>query len=238
MENKTSKYFKYAIGEIILVVIGILIALQINNWNENRIQKAKVNNYLKSMVIDLNRDTSAFTKTIKNFNEQVETNSKIFTDKNYKEQSIDSIILIISSYFETYQIVDQTYQKIKNSGLSDEFGSKALNDAINNYYSGVTTMYNTFSSYDRESSTKDDTFWSLTNEYEINLPYGSNKINLPFSENETVRKEAFINKIESNMGRNKLRNNIYRKNIGIDFVQQTQKKANELITLIEEELKD
>lgn len=40
-ENKTSKYFKYAIGEIVLVVIGILIALQINNWNENR--KAKEN---------------------------------------------------------------------------------------------------------------------------------------------------------------------------------------------------
>jgi hypothetical protein len=36
MENKTGKYFKYAIGEIILVVIGILIALSINNWNENR----------------------------------------------------------------------------------------------------------------------------------------------------------------------------------------------------------
>ncbi|WP_228850953.1 DUF6090 family protein [Aegicerativicinus sediminis] len=36
MENKTSKYLKYAIGEIILVVIGILIALQINNWNEDR----------------------------------------------------------------------------------------------------------------------------------------------------------------------------------------------------------
>ena len=36
MENKTSKYFKYAIGEIILVVFGILIALQINNWNEDR----------------------------------------------------------------------------------------------------------------------------------------------------------------------------------------------------------
>ena len=36
MENKTSKYFKYAVGEIILVVIGILIALQINNWNEIR----------------------------------------------------------------------------------------------------------------------------------------------------------------------------------------------------------
>ena len=35
-EGKTSKYLKYAIGEIVLVVIGILIALQINNWNEHR----------------------------------------------------------------------------------------------------------------------------------------------------------------------------------------------------------
>jgi len=47
-ENKTSKYFKYAIGEIILVVIGILIALQINNWNENR--KAN-NNQLKYLIL-------------------------------------------------------------------------------------------------------------------------------------------------------------------------------------------
>ena len=39
-KNKTSRYIKYAIGEIILVVIGILIALQINNWNENRKLKA------------------------------------------------------------------------------------------------------------------------------------------------------------------------------------------------------
>ena len=35
--GKTGKYFKYAIGEILLVVIGILIALQINNWNQQRI---------------------------------------------------------------------------------------------------------------------------------------------------------------------------------------------------------
>jgi len=35
-EGKTANYLKYAIGEIVLVVIGILLALQINNWNENR----------------------------------------------------------------------------------------------------------------------------------------------------------------------------------------------------------
>ena len=37
--NKTGKYVKYAIGEIVLVVIGILIAVNINNWNENRISR-------------------------------------------------------------------------------------------------------------------------------------------------------------------------------------------------------
>lgn len=47
-ENKASKYLLYAIGEIILVVIGILIALQINNWNESNKTKAKEKNYLKS----------------------------------------------------------------------------------------------------------------------------------------------------------------------------------------------
>ncbi|WP_223033794.1 DUF6090 family protein [Hanstruepera marina] len=57
-ENKTGKYLKYAIGEIILVVIGILIALQINNWNETRkteVEEQKIlkqlkNEYQKNLV--------------------------------------------------------------------------------------------------------------------------------------------------------------------------------------------
>ena len=48
-QNKTSKYFKYAIGEIILVVIGILIALQINNWNEQRKESKKEQQILLSL---------------------------------------------------------------------------------------------------------------------------------------------------------------------------------------------
>ena len=52
MENKTSKYFRYAIGEIVLVVIGILIALQINNWNEERLE----NNREKITVQNLNTE--------------------------------------------------------------------------------------------------------------------------------------------------------------------------------------
>ncbi|WP_411766426.1 DUF6090 family protein [Winogradskyella sp. A3E31] len=52
-QNKTSRYFKYAIGEIILVVIGILIALQINNWNEGKKAKEKECQVLTEIISDL-----------------------------------------------------------------------------------------------------------------------------------------------------------------------------------------
>ncbi len=55
-ENKTGKYFKYAIGEIILVVIGILIALQTNNWNENNKAKSRWKSDLLELKSELNSD--------------------------------------------------------------------------------------------------------------------------------------------------------------------------------------
>jgi hypothetical protein len=64
MENKTGKYFKYAIGEIILVVIGILIALQINNWNENRKTDDIRENYLKQLLVDLETDKIYYNNMI------------------------------------------------------------------------------------------------------------------------------------------------------------------------------
>lgn len=52
-KSKTGSYLKYAVGEIILVVIGILIALQINNWNEFRKERKKEKMYLRSLKSDL-----------------------------------------------------------------------------------------------------------------------------------------------------------------------------------------
>lgn len=52
-ENKTGKYFKYAIGEILLVMIGILLALQVNNWNEHRKTEEVEAQLLSQLIKDL-----------------------------------------------------------------------------------------------------------------------------------------------------------------------------------------
>ncbi|MFC4720864.1 DUF6090 family protein [Geojedonia litorea] len=69
MENKTSKYFKYAIGEIVLVVLGILIALQINNWNEQRKDYKKEILVMSNLIQDLRSDSLSYAQNLKTLQE-------------------------------------------------------------------------------------------------------------------------------------------------------------------------
>ena len=96
MENKTSKYFRYAIGEIVLVVIGILIALQINNWNEERLE----NNREKITVQNLNtefqenlRDLDSINTILQRTILATETIFGKFKEENLQETDpIDSLL--------------------------------------------------------------------------------------------------------------------------------------------------
>ncbi len=61
-KNKTGKYFKYAIGEIILVMVGILLALQVNNWNKNRQDRVSEQKYVNDLIQDLKNDDIALKR--------------------------------------------------------------------------------------------------------------------------------------------------------------------------------
>ena len=56
LNNNFSKYFVYAIGEILLVVLGILIAVRINGWNENRKNKTLLHSYQENLITELKAD--------------------------------------------------------------------------------------------------------------------------------------------------------------------------------------
>ena len=130
MENKTGKYFKYAIGEIILVVIGILIALQINNWNEDKKITSTELDILKVMKRNLNSDLRDMDGNIKFY--MVRQNAaqvvlKSLDDSLYKNDSLSFCYanLGLSPFFiETTSAYENLksigFEIIKNDSLKRE----------------------------------------------------------------------------------------------------------------------
>ena len=97
--GKTGKYFKYAIGEILLVMIGILLALQVNNWNENRKNSTIEQNTLMSLKSDLESALIQLDTKI-NQNESFRAADSILLDIMHfkKHVAIDSIENLILSH--------------------------------------------------------------------------------------------------------------------------------------------
>ncbi|MET6992062.1 DUF6090 family protein [Sediminicola arcticus] len=95
MENKTGRYFKYAIGEIILVVIGILIALSINNWNEESKDRDKLLNIYSLIYNDIEDDIKELQKNVEFYNEKKSVFEKVVHDSitpDLLDQGLSSLI--------------------------------------------------------------------------------------------------------------------------------------------------
>ncbi|MFT7548450.1 MAG: hypothetical protein ACI9VI_002295 [Candidatus Azotimanducaceae bacterium] len=144
MENKTGKYFKYAIGEIVLVVIGILIALQINNWNESRKRSTTEKEFITSLKKDLKQD-KAFIEIVINLNEpRIEAyeilNSELYNLYDNDRNSLDSI-------FDVYFRTQRTFYPISSSYESAVSGNKITVFRNKELVQKVIKLYN--STYDR-----------------------------------------------------------------------------------------
>ncbi|UCD60435.1 MAG: hypothetical protein JSV59_11175 [Flavobacteriaceae bacterium] len=136
-DNKPLKYMKYAIGEILLVVIGILIALQVNNWNEDRKSEILEIKVLKRLRQDLVADTlylnDRLQRTINLRAEQYEFVHEIYnTQKSEKEfrkvlglQNWDSDNLVM-------QI--STYEELKSSGQINILENEGLKIQVIDLY--------------------------------------------------------------------------------------------------------
>jgi hypothetical protein len=128
--GKTGKYLKYAIGEIILVVIGILIALQINNWNEKR--KAKVNEsaLYSRMIMDLKIDENRITTHIDYYNRDLEILNTIYQESqglSKKDSIIDYSSIRAGRIFDL--IITANYSK-----NTKEISRPQIGERFNQYF--------------------------------------------------------------------------------------------------------
>ena len=138
-EGKTEKYFKYAIGEIVLVVIGILIALQINNWNENSKNKRLETNYLIRISKDLESDILEFDKAIRlaqERNDRVIFLQDVIENPELLRDSTDYFVqsIIVAGYTYLPTISNHSFEELKSSGRLSLIQDETLRILIAKYY--------------------------------------------------------------------------------------------------------
>ena len=152
-EGNTSKYFKYAIGEILLVVIGILIALSINNWNQNKREQATLDGYLNSISNNIKEDLdkiefirdrriNSMNRVPYMFNTIGQMKYLDRPDIKYASETINTLSKL--KYLNT----DATgFESVKSSGFLSKLQGRDLENLIYKYYNLV-----------KETAKKEDDF--------------------------------------------------------------------------------
>ncbi|GAA4280370.1 DUF6090 family protein [Gaetbulibacter aestuarii] len=173
-EGKVLNYLKYAVGEIVLVVIGILIALSINNWNEQRHDRQLERQYLENFAADFKRDYNSFeyfkNSVPKKIKALLLARKYIFESPEIKDtlKFIDTLgyggVGSRTSFFEN----QSTYKDITSTGNLRLIQNEKIRQAILTYYqysentevylNNLRTDYSTFMNslypYDRKKSFK------------------------------------------------------------------------------------
>jgi len=132
MENKTAKYFKYAIGEILLVIIGILIAVSINGWNEDRKLAIEEQSLLKDLKQEMELNLKSLETVITQHEESLEAAEemvKLFDDRDAFDKMPAKTFQQLTWQMEknsTYDPQNGILNSLINSGRLSLFSNKEL----------------------------------------------------------------------------------------------------------------
>ena len=136
-ENRFRRYLFYAIGEIVLVVIGILLALQINTWNDQRKKNNQVKSYAQKLILDLKQDIQE-VKFIRWQNEAAYLRLDSLT--NYTRhfsidelKNLDLYILSRDARYKPYSWNRASYEELKSTGILNYFNNDSLVNLLVKY---------------------------------------------------------------------------------------------------------
>jgi hypothetical protein len=149
MENRTSKYFKYAIGEIVLVVIGILIALQINNWNNKRIENSRAESFMHKMKVQLMDNISRVEKASDQLQNRDGITRKLMyiigdNDKINIDGKIDSLVSVNMFDFHLNLNMNTLIEGRENGDLA-----LIASDSLRQIIYDISTMYDSVKERER-----------------------------------------------------------------------------------------
>ena len=143
-ENNVAKYLRYAVGEIVLVVIGILIALQINNWNEHQKQQQLEEEYYCRLLEDaiqdkeqINNLTQLAQARLKASNQAVRL---LLEDKTKKLEIGIQIALSIKAIYSDFKPNNSAFEDLKSGANLNIISEKSIIKALNQYFNKVEEL--------------------------------------------------------------------------------------------------
>lgn len=204
-EGNTGKYLKYAIGEIILVVIGILIALQINNWNEGRKLLDKRDNLISSLIEDFEYNTKENKSILLLYEQQLNTMDNYFhlISKTNQTVSVDSLRNMARSFFtfDTFFPNMTAYNEAESSGNLSLLDNQLLLQEFTKLQQEIETLklYNEAGTYTFHNGTS----WEFRKSVEPGTIYnsiysGSTAKDIPYSDYQSI--------MQSSLAKNALQN--------------------------------
>lgn len=138
-DNKFSKYLLYAVGEILLVVVGILIALQVNTWNEGKENRRKERAFYQSILADLESDQQNLEGLTKFYQNRIDHLTWLLTMVRNPDLAVDPAIFGKHTeplyYNESAISFNAAFEASKNTGAFDRFSNKNLIKQLVEYYS-------------------------------------------------------------------------------------------------------
>ncbi len=242
-ENKFSKYLIYAIGEIVLVVIGILIALQINNQNENRKNQKLASIYKSALINDLLLDIEHFnyhSSLANQENKRIDSIRTILKNPNSNDDTLNKVIknglsfikkepyiMLATSEYPT--LTDNTFLSLQNSGEITILNNK-LQEKLASFY-GYNKKYSFM--IKEIIASKNELYFDYIN----SIPYKQSELNVVNSKlYNQIWNNADLEKVQIKFVT--LLNTYYELNLKDEFFNSIrQEKTNVMIDFLKADLK-
>lgn len=170
-EGKTTRYLKYAIGEIALVMIGILLALQINNWNEMQKDKATEQDYIDRLINEISLDTSYFDNIKKQFEYKETRMKRVINAWQSNTLNVKDSLQYINDFksagdINPWYVEPVTWTQLIQTGDLKLIRDKDILDELFNYYNSIKKASDNFNQYPMSMNNKTREQWTEPFVYE------------------------------------------------------------------------
>ncbi len=227
-DSRFTRYLTYAFGEVILIVIGILVAMYLADWNDNQKDIARTEAFIKEIHFDVKRDTTIFREELRKIDLLIRYKSMLLQKDSLNMIETDMIIGILTAGYHNLRINEGSYVKMKESGIATPAVYDKLLKRINNYYVFNKDYLENRNDWEVGLYERDLDHWLFQDKVEIKLGTALTDLQDPVD-----KRKKLMEMLASPQGRNVLKMSLFRETQMMETYGIIRKSADRLLKHID-----